>query len=90
MPKRIPVTALKTLCEEQGLQFAVLLGFDGKLSHIVSYGDSADSCSHAAELGNKIKRGLGWPESLCNAEPSSYKKLQDRIAELEKLLKLSR
>lgn len=90
MPNRIPVSALKTFCEERDLKFAVLLGFDGKLSHVVSYGDTAESCSQAADLANNIKKGLGWPQSLCNAEPSSYRKLKERIAELEKLLEESR
>ncbi len=88
MPARIPVSAAKKLAEEYDCRQVILMAWDGKLTHCVTYGKSVEDCTQAAEGGNKIKTALGWPESLM-AEPSRVKKLKARIAFLEEELKVA-
>lgn len=83
MPKRIPISSLKRLCNEQGLKLAVLTAFDGNRTHVVTYGKTAEDCAHAAAFGNDLKEKMGWPEELCKAQPHRVKKLKERISELE-------
>jgi hypothetical protein len=87
MPKRIPIKALKEFAKQEGLTHAILFAFDGKLQHVVTHGSNSDKCSEAADFGNKLKEALGWPESL-QAHPSTVKRLQKRIKELEQELKV--
>ncbi len=86
MPKRIPIKALKDLSKEQGLTHAILYAYDGESSHVVTYGKNAEQCSQAADFGNKMKKGLGWPESL-QQQPSRVRKLQDQNRKLLDALK---
>ena len=69
MPKRIPICAAKKFVKEQDLRHVIICAWDGKLSHVVTYGRTVEDCVQAAEGGNRIKRLLGWPESL-QAEPA--------------------
>lgn len=93
MPKRIPIRALSEFCQQQGLEQAVLFGYDGDLQHVVTWGSSVENCASAADFGNRLKAVLDWPEHT-KCEPSRVKTLQkkletayQRIAELqEKLL----
>jgi hypothetical protein len=82
MPDRIPIKALKEFAKEQGLTHAILFAFDGERQHVVTHGSNSNQCSEAADFGNKLKEALGWPESL-QAQPSTVRRLQKRIKELE-------
>ena len=84
MPKRIPIKAAKDLAKEYDLKQVILCAWDGKLTHIVTYGKTLEDCDQAAQGGNKIKKALGWPEELCSDEPSRVKKLKKKIEELRK------
>jgi hypothetical protein len=68
MPNHIPISSAKKFAEEHSLRHVIICAWDGKLSHIVTYGYSVEECAQAAEGGNRIKNLLGWPESL-QAEP---------------------
>lgn len=58
MPKRVPIAAAKRVAEEQGLQQVVLLGFDGNLVHVVTYGVTKKACEAAAKGGAWIMSAL--------------------------------
>lgn len=58
MPKRVPITAAQRVAEEQGLKQVVLLGYDGDLIHVVTYGVTKDDCNAAAKSGAWIMRAL--------------------------------
>ena len=87
MPKRIPVSAAKKFCNENVCRQVIILAWDGELTHVLTYGKTVEDCDLAAQAGNRLKKGLGWPESL-NAEPSRVKRLKARIAELEAQLEV--
>lgn len=82
MPKRIPIQVAEQLAKDQGLRQVILLAWDGDLTHVVSYGKTVEDCDQAAQGADRMKKALGWPESL-NASPSRVKALQARVAELE-------
>lgn len=85
MPTKIPISAAKNVAKKHGCRQVIIMAWDGKLTHCVTYGASVDDCDQAAQGGNRIKAALGWPESLMS-EPSRVKKLKARIAELEAAL----
>jgi hypothetical protein len=87
-PKRIPVTALRTIAKAYGCRQVVMVAWDGATTHIVTYGNSEQDCDQAAQGGNFVAKALGWPDSLCHSEPSRVTKLKSRIAELERQLAL--
>ncbi len=89
MTKTIPIAAAKRLAEEFDLRQVIIAAWDGKLTHITTYGKSLVDCDQAADGGNLIKRALGWPKHL-EAEPSrvsalkqEIKRLKDQVKELE-------
>jgi len=86
MPKRIPVSSLKKFAKEQKLTMAILLAWDGQLTHVVTWGQSLEECAKAADAGNSLKTAIGWPDSL-HAQPSRVRKLQERIKKLEDEIK---
>lgn len=86
MPERIPIKAAKDLAEIYNLRQAIIIAWDGKLTHCVTYGKSIEDCDQAAIGGNKIKKALGWPESLM-IEPSRVKKLKKEISELKSYIR---
>lgn len=49
MPKRIPITTAKEVAEKHDLAQVLLIGWDGKLVHIVTYGKTKDDCAKAAK-----------------------------------------
>lgn len=82
MPKRIPISALKALAQAQGLRQAILLAWDGELTHVVTYGESVEDCDQAAQGGDKAKEYLGWADTPI-VYPSRVQALMDRIKVLE-------
>ena len=85
MPKRIPIEAARRIAKEYDCRQVIIVAWDGKLTHCVTFGKSITDCDQAAQGGNRIKKALGWPESL-RAEPSRVKALKARINELELIL----
>jgi len=81
---RIPVKAAKDIATQFNLRQVILLAWDGKLTHVVTYGKTVDDCSQAADGANALKKKWGWPE--CNDQPSRVKKLQSALTELLELL----
>lgn len=86
MPNRIPIEAAKCIAANHSCRQVIIVAWDGKLTHVVTYGRTTEECDQAAMGGNLVKKALNWPESMCNAEPSRVTKLKTRIAELERQL----
>jgi hypothetical protein len=86
MPKRIPIKAAREISAKYDLKQVIILAWDGKLTHVVTYGKTMEDCDQAAQGGNKMKKAFGWPESLCQAEPSRVKKMKKEIKELKQKL----
>lgn len=87
---RIPIKALKTFAQKYKLNFLVVFARDedGKNHHVATFGKTVEQCSLAADWGNKIKKALGWPDSL-QSQPSRVKKLQRQINSLKEESKLA-
>lgn len=84
--KRIPIAAARRLIKEHGCTHVIIYAYDGEAGHVVTCGKSTEHAGQAAEFGNRLKRELKWPESLCADQPSRVRKLQARITELEERL----
>lgn len=81
---RVPIKAAKELANKTKNDIVIVFAYneDGTQS-ISTWGRSKDQCSWAADFGNKLKEKMGWPESLCNAQPSRVRRLQKRLKETE-------
>lgn len=85
MPKRIPIKAAREFSKRYGLTHFILLAYDGELNHVVTYGDTAEHCSQAADFGNTLKEKMGWPASLLD-QPPRVKRLQEEVNRLNAIL----
>lgn len=83
MPERIPIAAAKRVAFDYDCTQVIIMAWDGAKTHCITFGKTLEDCDQAAEGGNRIKRTLDWPESLCTAEPSRVKSLKKRIKSLE-------
>lgn len=81
MPNKVPVRAAREVADKHDLRQVILIGWDGKLTHIVTYGKSTEDCAQAAHGGNLLKKKWGWPE--CNDQPPRVRKLEKEIEELK-------
>lgn len=88
MPKYIPVSKIAELGKSLGLEQAILVAWDGELTHVVTWGVDQEACAQAAIGGNKIKKEvLNWPEKHCHTESPIVKTLKKKIQELEDQLR---
>jgi hypothetical protein len=74
--KAISISSAKRISEESGYPAIVVFGIDPETGkqHVTTYGKTKKHCSWCAELGNKLKKALGWPDSECHASPNLTKK----------------
>lgn len=49
MPKRIPISTAKLIAEKHNLKQVLLIGYDGELVHVVTYGKTKADCEAAAK-----------------------------------------
>lgn len=61
MAKNIPISVLRGIANKHGLQQVILMAWDGKKSHVVTYGVSEEDCDQAAQGGDFIKKAMNWP-----------------------------
>ena len=87
MPKYLPIKAAKAIAKEYKLEQVVIVAWDGKRAHVVTYGTTIEACDQAAQCGNLVKKTLGFPDIMCHIDTSRVKKLKDRIKNLQKELK---
>ena len=78
----IPIKALRELSKKYGYDHIICFATKGKMQYVATYGNTIQACDEAAQFGDKMKDGLGWPESL-HAAPSRVRSLQKRVKELE-------
>lgn len=76
----------EALCREHLLRQVIVLSWDGTETRVDTFGVTDQDSAIAAEAGNRIKRWLMWPESMCNSVSLKVQRLHDRIAELERQL----
>ena len=81
-PKRLPIKIAHDIARTYAQRQVIVVTWDGALTHVVTYGKSVEDCAGAAIGGNKVKFALGWPESLCRAEPSRVKRLREENKKL--------
>jgi hypothetical protein len=80
VPSRIPIKAASEIAKKYDCRQVIVLAWDGKLTHVVTFGKSVEDCAQAAAGGNTLKAKWGWPES--NDQPSLVAKLEDCVREL--------
>ncbi len=49
MPKRIPISTAKEVADKHNLKQILLIGYDGDLVHVVTYGKTKADCEAAAK-----------------------------------------
>lgn len=84
MPKYLPIKAAKVVAEEHELEQVILVAWDGKRAHVVTYGTTIEACDQAAQGGNVVKAALGFPDTMCHVDTSRVKRLKERIKELQR------
>ncbi len=88
MTKKLPVRIAEDISKEFNQSHVIILTHDETegIDHLVTYGKTVEQCDQAAEFGNRLKKQMGWPSSLCESEPARVSKLKERIKDLEKEL----
>lgn len=83
--KNVPIKAAKSIATEYNKNQVIVVCWDNehKQTHVTTYGRTGEECDQAAQGGNRVKRALGWPESLCGDEPSRVTKLKKEINRLK-------
>jgi hypothetical protein len=79
---RVPIAAAKRLAEAYGQSQVIIVTWDKHrgVQQVATYGVSLTDSTQAAQGGNRVKVALGWPESLCAAEPARVKRARVRKA----------
>ena len=86
----IPISALKEFAQKYGYDHVIVFATGpNRMQYVATYGRTLEACDQAAQFGDKLKDGLGWPESL-HAMPARVRRLQKRIDELESQLSEAR
>jgi hypothetical protein len=78
----IPVSTAQSIAESFDLRQVIIVAWDGRDTHVVTYGGSEIDSANAARGGNVVKKALNWPVELYSESPKVLA-LQDRITELE-------
>lgn len=90
MPDTLPIEAAKAVADAWDLHQVILLAWDGKNTHVVTYGATDKDSLEAAQGGNAIKQWMRWPDELCQSEPPVLLALRSRIHELETQLAMQK
>lgn len=80
--KRITIKRVKQFMVDGGLTHVVMFGYDGNRSWVGTHGKTLVQAVQAAEIGNKFKDLLNWPECL-HAYPRRLKLLEARLKRAE-------
>lgn len=66
----ITVKQTKEIREQFGFTHLVILGIDKNgTQYVATHGKSKKNANEAANMGNHLKKELGWPIQNCNAKP---------------------
>lgn len=55
MPKRIPIAAARAFAETEECKQVVILAWDGKRQHVVTYGIDKQNCKEATNMEIYLK-----------------------------------
>lgn len=80
---RIPIKALREFGKKYHLTHVIVLAHDSEQDHVATWGRTIEQCSQAADFGNSVKEFMGWPKSLCDAQPPRVRKLQAENEQLK-------
>jgi hypothetical protein len=66
----ITIKQIKKVREDLGLDQVVLFGISSdRISHVATHGKTEMDGKFAADLGNKLKKKLEWPQEFCESKP---------------------
>ena len=60
----LPIAAAQYVAKKYHLAQVILFGWDGKMTHVVTYGKTLEDCEQAAAGANSIQDKWNWPEGL--------------------------
>jgi len=67
---KIPISKAKQIRESLNVTHLVILAKDESgADHVATHGKTMKQAKESADMGNKLKRFLKWPEALCNSKP---------------------
>ena len=84
---RIPIKAAREIGKKHKLTHCFILGYDGNSTCVVTWGRTTEQSGETADWANGVKKRMGWPDRLCEAQPSRVRALKTRIEMLEAQLK---
>jgi len=88
MSKNILISDLKAIAKKGGYDHVICFATADRRQFVATFGTTIEYCDQAAQFGDKLKDGLGWPKSL-HAMPSRVKQFKNRAekaeAEIERL-----
>lgn len=66
----IPIKRAKQIREEFGFTHLVIFGLSkDNVQYVATHGATVTQAKEAANLGNDLKRSMGWPDYECKAKP---------------------
>ncbi len=66
----ITIKQTKQIREQLELTHIIIFGLSSEgMQHVASHGKTKAQAVEAAEFANKLKKGLKWPNELCNTKP---------------------
>jgi hypothetical protein len=79
MSKPIEINKAKEIANEYNYDEVIILAIDNenRKQHVTTFGKKKSECIDAANIGNEIKRLMGWPEKDCNAKPNLTDKIEE-------------
>lgn len=85
---RIPIKAAKEFSNKYDKDVVVVLSLshDDNQLWVTTYGKNIEDCDFAAQIGNAVKKYLGWPPEKCMDEPHRVIKMKQEIKELKSKL----
>ena len=88
----LPIKQAEGFAIANGLTQVIIFGHDGKETHVLTWGDTAEHGAQAAAGANAIKKKWGWPDEM-QAESAKVQALRDELAacrrDLEAALRLN-
>jgi hypothetical protein len=83
----VTISELQEIATRHGYTHIVMLSLKpGNFQFVATFGETIEQSDQAAQMGNRLKDLLGWPERL-HATPSRVQELVDKIKKYESILK---
>ena len=73
---RIPILDATRIGEKHGYSQVIIVAWDDQTgtTSVVTWGKSLKQSEEAAKGGNFVKKAMGWPDDMCQAEPARVKR----------------